>query len=138
MRTVALGVLALASGCGSKPTPKPPPAELEITGPASFAGSWVTDDDMSFFYRLTITADGQYTLVIDRGKLSRCETKGTLVGGADPRQYTIPQAQYTCDAPATTVALDVAIRSFTGEKLVVESSGSARTYSRAPENPTQD
>lgn len=91
---------------------------------------------MSFGYRLTITTDGQYMLVIDRGKLSRCETKGTLVAGSDPRSYTIPQAQHTCDAPATTIALDVTIRSFTGANLVVETSGSGtgRTYTRAPDN----
>lgn len=136
MRLVCLGVLA--SGCGSPPPPKPPPAQLEITGPASFAGRWVTADDMDFGYSLEITTEGGYTEVIDRGKLSRCETTGTLVIGTTPRRYTIPQAKVICDGPAASVALDVEITSFTGPQLVVQtmSGGTARkrTYARAPEN----
>lgn len=137
MRLLSLLVVAsacVASACGSKPTPKPPPAELEITGPESLAGRWVADDDMDFYYQLTITRDGTYSLIVDRGKLSRCEQSGLLVAGADARHYTIPQAKVTCD-PVT--ALSITIKSFTGTNLVVETSseGTAqtRTYTRGPE-----
>lgn len=133
---MSLGLVLCA--CGSKPTPKPPPAELEITGPASFAGVWVADDDMSFGYRLEIGADGAYRQVTDRGKLSKCEMKGTLVAGVDARHYTIPAAQVTCDGPAASAAIEIAITSFTSEHLVVQTStggdAQARTYTRAPTN----
>lgn len=140
MNRVAIPMMALAvaCGCGSKPTPKPPPAELEIAGPASFAGRWVANDDLDFGYQLTITADGAYTLTVDRGKLSRCETAGTLLAGSDARHYSMPQARVTCDGPPGSAAIDVAIASFTGDRLVVETSseGTAqrRTFARAPEN----
>ncbi len=111
---------------------------MEVTGPASVAGRWVADDDMDFGYTLTIGADGGYALVIDRGKLSRCETTGTLVAGADARHYTLPQAKHTCDGPTTMVALEVEIASFTGEQLVVRETGGPTprrwTFRRAPEN----
>jgi hypothetical protein len=127
-------VVALASGCGSTPAPKPLPAELEITGPESLAGRWVAGDDMDFYYQLTITADGTYSLVVDRGKLSRCEQSGLLVRGEDARHYSILQPRVTCDPVS---ALSITIKSFTGMNLVVQTSidgtTQTRTYMRGPE-----
>jgi len=48
------------------------------------AGTWVTSDDLDPFYELTIRADGDFELVIDRGKRGRCVTHATLVQ-AKPR-----------------------------------------------------
>jgi len=130
-------VLSLCA-CGSKPTPKPPPAQLEITGPASFAGRWVADDDMDFGYSLEVGADGAFVLVMDRGKLGRCEQKGTLAVGSDPRSYKIAYAKDTCDREYGGGTIDIAIASFTGGELVVVTTfaGTAqrRTYARAPES----
>jgi hypothetical protein len=127
-------VLALASACGSKPTPKPSPAELEITGPESLVGRWVADDDMDFYYQLTITADGTFSLIVDRGKLSRCEQSGLLTRGEDTRHYTIPQPKVTCES---VTSMSIAIKSFTGMNLVVETTtdgtSQTRTYMRGPE-----
>ncbi len=135
MQRVAIVLVVALSGCGSKPTPKPPPAELEITGPESLVGRWVADDDMDFYYQLTITADGTYSLIVDRGKLARCEQKGLLVVGQDTRHYTITQPKLTCDEPVA--AMDIGIKSFTGFQLVIETTmnGTAqtRTYTRGPE-----
>jgi hypothetical protein len=129
---------AIVSACGSKPTPKPPPAELEITGPASFAGRWVADDDMDFGYSLEIGADGAFLLAIDRGKLGRCEQKGTLAAGTDARSYKIAFAKNTCDPEYAGGTIDIAIASFTGSALVVVTTfaGSAlrRTYGRDPKS----
>lgn len=130
--------LALTSvGCGSKPTPKPPPAEMTIEGPASFAGRWVADDDLDFGYSLTVGADGAFVLSIDRGKLGRCEQKGTLAAGSDPRSYKIAFVKDTCDPEYSGGTIDIAIASFTGSALVVVTTfaGTAqrRTYARAPD-----
>jgi hypothetical protein len=134
MRGVAMSLVLVLSACGSKPTPKLPPAELEITGPESLVGRWVADDDMDFYYQLTITRDGAYSLIVDRGKLARCEHTGLLVVGADTRHFAIVQPKVTCDEPA---ARAIAITSFTGASLVVETSANGstttRTYSRGPE-----
>jgi hypothetical protein len=135
MQRVAVLLVAVLSGCGSKPTPKPPPAEVEITGPESLVGRWVADDDMDFYYQLTITADGTYSLIVDRGKLARCEQKGLLAVGQDTRHYTITQPKLTCDE--AIAAMDIHIKSFTGFHLVIETTmdGTAqtRTYTRGPE-----
>lgn len=127
----------IASACGSKPTPKPPPAQLAITGPASFAGRWVTDDDLDFGYSLQVSADGGYLLVVDRGKMGRCEQKGALVGTADPRRYQIAFVKDTCDPEYTGGTIEIAVASFTADELVLVTTFAGtplrRTYARAPE-----
>jgi hypothetical protein len=130
-----LGCLVVAS-CAKPPPPKPPQAELEITGPASFAGSWVTDDDMDRGYRLVIDQTGKLVLTIDRGKMGRCEQKGTLETGADPRSYRIVYTKNTCDPQYGGTPLEIKIASFTGAALalVITGDGAERrpVYTRDP------
>ncbi|MFN0247195.1 MAG: hypothetical protein ACKV2T_09805 [Kofleriaceae bacterium] len=137
MHGVAIVSLAvLASACGSKPTPKSPPAELEIAGPASFAGAWVADDDMDFGYVLEVGVGGAFRIAMDRGKLGRCEQKGTLVSGDDPRSYKIAYEKNTCDPDYAGGTIDIAIASFTRDALVVVTTFAGtslrRTYTRLP------
>lgn len=124
-----LGVIA-SCGCGSKPTPKPPPAELEITSPASFAGRWVADDDMAFGYALEIGADGAFLLTMDRGKLGKCEQKGTLAAGADTHHYKIAFEKNTCDRDYAGGTVDIVIESFTRGSLVVATTFAGTTTRR--------
>ena len=127
------------AACAKPPPPKPPPAELEITGPASFAGSWVTDDDMDRGYTLVIDLAGKLVLTIDRGKMGRCEQKGTLEKGADPRSYRIAYTKDTCNPPAAgPTPLAIKIVSFTGGALalVITGDGTERrpVYTRDPKS----
>ena len=132
-----LGCLVIAS-CAKPPPPKPPPAELEITGPASFAGSWVTDDDMDRGYNLVIDPAGKLVLTIDRGKMGRCEQKGTLEVGANPRTYRIVYTKNTCNPDYGGTPLEIKITSFTGAQLalVITGDGAERrpVYARDPKS----
>jgi hypothetical protein len=135
-------LVALLLGCGGKPPPKKPPAELAVDNPASIAGEWVVDDDMGFFYKLSIAADGAVTRRIDRGKLAPCEETGKLAAGDKPKSFTLAMSKDTChpDAANATVAVEVA--SFTGDALtlvVTTSTGpERRTYRRrTAQQPTQ-
>ena len=126
-------VLALVVGCGQKAKPAPPPAELEVTGPASIAGDWVADDEMSWSYRLSIKADGTLVGQIDRGKLPRCDREGTLTGTG--KQLQLAMTKNTCEqalAHAGTGQLEVA--SFTGNAMTVvvtiDGKPERRTYTR--------
>lgn len=135
MRWVVLALLAL--GCGQKAQPTPPPAELQVTGIASFAGEWVADDEMSWSYALTIQPDGKLVGKVDRGKLPRCEREGTLTPGDSARTFKLAMTKNTCEqliAHAGTAKLEVA--SFTGNAMtiVVTTDGvpERRTYTRRP------
>lgn len=135
MRSLVLAVLAAA--CGSKAKPAPPPAEVDVTGVASFAGEWVADDNMSWSYALTIRPDGTLMGKIDRGKLPRCEREGTLAPSGAARRFKLVMTKNTCEqaiAHAGTAELEVA--SFTGNALtvVVTTDGvpERRTYTRRP------
>src|SRR5688572_27880023 len=99
LRSTAMAAWTLASvlpACGKPPPPRPPPAELEITGPASFAGSWVADDDLSWGYTLAVAPDSKIYLVIILGQVGRCDQKGVLQPGPDPRTYQVVYEKNTC------------------------------------------
>jgi hypothetical protein len=120
--------------CGAKAKPQPPPAELEVTGPASIAGDWVTDDDMSS-YALTIQPDGKLVGRIDRGKLPACDRVGVLTG--DGRKLALAMTKNTCeqaDPHPGNATFEVA--SFTGTALTIavtiDGSLERRTYTRRP------
>lgn len=136
MRWLACVVFMVA--CGGKPPPPPKAAELEVTGPASFAGSWVTADDLDWGYTLQVEPDGKLLLTIDRGKMGRCEQKGTLQPGANPRTYQIVYAKDTCNPDYGGTPLTLEIASFTGTVLTVAVTGAGkhttRTYQRDPKS----
>jgi len=135
-----LAVLVISS-CAKPPPPKPPAAELEVTGPASFAGSWVMSDDMDFGYTLVVRPAGQLVLTIDRGKMGRCEQKGTLAAGADARTYRIVYTKNTCNPDAGGTPMEIKILSFTGSALalLITGDGTERrpTYARDPKSAQQ-
>ena len=125
-------------GCGH---PAPPPTqtatELPVTGTATFAGSWVTSDDMDYGYRLVIATDGRFAVAVDRGKLGKCEQRGKLAAGADAKSYKLTLVTDSCSPTgAGGGSLAVTIPSYTGESLTlaytVGANETRRTYQRDP------
>ena len=128
--------LAVAA-CGHAPPPKHVAAEVSVTGVATLAGTWVTNDDMDWGYRLVLVPDGRFALAIDRGKLGHCEQRGRLAQAADPRSYTLTLTKDSCTPNgATGGSLPISIASYTGEALtisyVVGGGETRRTYQRDP------
>ena len=126
-------LFAALAACGQKAKPAPPPAELEVAGPASIAGEWVADDEMSWSYALSIKADGSLVGRIDRGKLPRCEREGTLSGTG--KQLQLAMTKNTCEqAHAHAGAGQLEVASFTGGTLTVvvtvDGKPERRTYTR--------
>ncbi len=127
----------MALGCGKPPPPKPPPAELEITGPASFAGSWVTDGELDWYYALTLGADGRYVMTVDRGTMGRCEQKGMLQAASDPRAYQLVYEKNTCTPELGGGPFEAKVESFTGATLTLAIDGVRRTFARDPKSVEQ-
>ncbi len=71
-------LLAVLVACSKPPPPKPPPAERAADQVADIAGRWVTSDAMDNSYSMTIEASGVIDVWIDRGKIGRCQQKGTI------------------------------------------------------------
>jgi len=134
-------VLLVIASCGSPPPPKAPDPEIEVAGPATFAGSWVTDGELDWGYNLAIDPQGRYLLTIDRGKMGKCEQKGVLAAGADPRSYSLVFTKNTCDPEAGGRTLAIKVASYTGTTLalVVTGDGVERrpTYTRDPKSAQQ-
>jgi hypothetical protein len=131
-------------GCGSKPAPRQPPAiEQPVTGVASIAGDWVTDDDedeLASSYALVIARDGKLTRTVDRGKLPRCEQVGTLSAAEGERKFTLVLTKNTCgEGVAGSGVVRVGVSSFTGDRLGVWFGDDAglgvefQTYERRPQ-----
>jgi len=135
-----LAIFVIAS-CAKPPPPKPPAAEVDVSSPASFAGSWVMSDEMDFGYALVIAPTGQLVLTIDRGKMGRCEQKGMLEAGADPRTYRIAYTKNTCNPEVGGTPLEIKILSLTDSELalLITGDGTERrpTYTRDPKSAKQ-
>jgi hypothetical protein len=136
MRPV-IAVLVLAAACGPPPRKPAPPAEIPIEGPQTFAGTWLTNDDLDWFYRLVVVADGRFALVIERGKMGTCEQAGTLVQGKSPETFLLTLTKDTCSKIGPTGgALTIAVPSYTGGALtlayLVGDGVVKRTYTRDP------
>jgi hypothetical protein len=131
-------LVIVAAGCGHPaPAPTHTATELPVTGTATFAGAWVTSDDMDWGYRLVIAGDGRFTVVVDRGKLGRCEQRGKLAAAADPKSYKLTLVTDSCSPTgAGGGSLAVTIPSYTGESLTlaytVGTTETRRTYQRDP------
>ncbi|MBA3459251.1 MAG: hypothetical protein H0T46_04775 [Deltaproteobacteria bacterium] len=137
MRLVLAALFLCA--CAQKAKPKPPPAEIAIEGTATFAGTWLTNDDLDWYYRLTVAPDGRLDLTVDRGKLGPCEQRGQLVPGKSLPTFILTLDKDTCtETGPTGGSLAVGIASYTGNQLVlaygVGTSTVQRTYVRAPQS----
>lgn len=133
-----IGILLVAA-CSHPPPKHVAAAEEPVTGAASFAGTWLMNDDMDWGYRLVLVPDGRFALAVDRGKGGPCEQRGRLAQQADPKHYTLTLTKDTCGNGAVGGALPVAIGSFTGDALtLVYSVGTTemhRAYQRDPKVP---
>ena len=130
---LAFAVILVA--CGTPPAHKPPPTELSADTLADVAGRWVANDDMDFGYAMTIDDKGGIDVWIDRGKLGRCEQKGTIQA-AQRRTFRVVYKVGECNPQAVGVPIDMKVASFTGGALTVVVGDQTRTYERAPEAST--
>lgn len=135
-----IACVVLAS-CGGPPPPKAPDPQVDVAGPESFAGSWVTDGELDWGYNLVLDAQGRYHLTIDRGKMGKCEKKGMLAQTADTKNYSLTFSKNTCEPGVAGVTLTIRIESFTGSELalVVTGDGTERrpVYRRDPKSVQQ-
>jgi len=123
--------LVLAA-CGGGQHKNPGPVELPAEKVADVAGVWVASDDMDWGYKMTITAPSTIDVWIDRGKMGRCEQKGTMASSS-PRVFRVTYTHGECNPQAVNIPIDMAISSFTGASLTVVVGDQKRTYTRAPQ-----
>ncbi|MBL9019730.1 MAG: hypothetical protein JNL83_36400 [Myxococcales bacterium] len=141
MRPV-IAVLLLAAACSTPPKKPAPPAEIPIEGPQTFAGTWLTNDDLDWLYRLIVVPDGRFALVVERGKMGSCEQQGNLVQGKSPETFLLTLTKDTCSKTGPTGgALTVSVPSYTGGALtlayLVGDDMVKRTYTRDPRSAKQ-
>lgn len=128
--------------CGHPPPKAPPPAEKTITGVGDLAGSWVTDDERGWFYRMQIDAKGAMTQRIERDKLAACEQKGALAIADSPKALSLTYAKNTCSQEFSEgTQVQVEVSSFTGQSLTLVITGyggtERRDYHRDPSSKPQ-
>lgn len=103
---------------------------------SDIAGRWAAADDMDWGYTMTIAANvsnssfGEIDVWIDRGKLGRCEQKGTITGRGS-RVFRVTYTRGECNPEAVNVPIDMTIASFTGASLTVVVAEQRRTYTRS-------
>jgi len=129
MRQLLWVVVGLV-GCGGAPAKKEAPKEHPVDRIGDLAGRWVSSNDMDEVYEMTIDAKGGIDVWIDRGKMGRCEQKGTIVALAD-KLVRVIYTKGECNPQAVRVPIDMLVTSFTGESLTVEVANQPRTYQRA-------
>ena len=132
MRQLLWVVVGLA-GCGGAPPKKEAPKELPVDRIGDLAGRWVSSNDMDELYEMTIDAKGGIDVWIDRGKMGRCEQRGTIVALAD-KLVRVIYTKGECNPQAVRVPIDMRVTSFTGESLTVEVANQSRTYQRAADD----
>lgn len=132
MRLPLSVVVGFCVGCGGTQARKEPPKELPVERIGDLTGRWVSSDEMDWSYEMTIDSKGGIDVWIDRGKMGRCEQKGTIVALAD-RLVRVIYTRGECNPQAVKVPVDMRVTSFTGESLTVEVASQARTYQRAPD-----
>jgi hypothetical protein len=141
MRLVFAALVVLAA-CSHGPAKKPPPEEIPIEGPQTFAGTWLTNDELDWFYRLIVMPDGRFGLVIERGKMGKCEQQGTLVAGKGPSTFILTLTKDSCSKTGPTGgALTLSVASYTGQALtlayLVGDDMVRRSYTRDPRSVKQ-
>jgi hypothetical protein len=124
-----IGVLA---ACGGSPKRAAAPVEMPAEKVADVAGTWVTSDEMDWGYKMTISPPSTIDVWIDRGKMGRCEQKGTLEA-TSPRVFRVVYTRGECNPQAVNVPIDMSVASFTGQNLTIVVGDQKRTYARAPQ-----
>jgi hypothetical protein len=127
----------LAAACGGKPPPKHAAAQLPVEGTRSLTGTWLTNDDMDWGYRLVLVPDGRFAMLVDRGKMGHCDQKGRLVQGDGPTTFILTLTKDSCsDSGAAGGSLTVSIPSLTDEAMTlmyrVGDAEVRRVYTRDP------
>ncbi len=141
LKTASIAAWVLAA-CAHAPAKKPPPEEIPIEGPQTFAGTWLTNDDLDWYYRLIIVPDGRFGLVIERGKMGKCEQQGKLAAGKGPSTFVLTLSKDTCSNTGPTGgSLTLSVASYTGDALVlaylVGEEMVKKTYTRDPKSVKQ-
>jgi|SRR5580692_8609423 hypothetical protein len=127
-----VSVASLVVACGHAPPPAPA-AEKPVGSFADLAGAWVRDDDMGWFYKLTLDGNGNLDQTIDRDQVGRCQQTGKLTAGDAPKRFKLALAKDTCTELGDAASTTVTVESFTGDKLVLVVGTARRAYHRAPE-----
>ncbi len=136
MRWSTLCVLVAA--CGSKPPPKHAPAQIPVNGTASIAGTWLANDEIDWFYRLSLVPDGRFALTIERGKMGTCEQRGVLTQGNGPSAFQLRLTKDSCAPDGTPLGgeLLLSVPSYTGDAMtimyLVGNTQVRRSYTRDP------
>jgi hypothetical protein len=125
-----LTLLVLLVACSKPPPPKAPVTEQGADTVADVAGRWVTSDDMDWSYSMTIEAAGSIDVWIDRGKMGRCEQKGTIAADG-ARSFRVTYTRGECNPAAVGMPIEMMIASFTGNTLTIVVGDQRRTYTRA-------
>ncbi len=139
MRWMLVGLLVAA--CGNTPPPRHAPPEIPVTGTATIAGTWLTNDEVDWFYRLLVAPDGRFELTIERGKMGTCEQRGRLAAGKGPSAFLLTLTKDSCAPDGTPLGggLLVSVPSYTGEALtlmyLVGDTQIRRSYTRDPKLP---
>jgi hypothetical protein len=124
-------VLLIATACSKPPPPKAPPKEQAADTVADIVGRWVADDDLDWGYSMTIAPAGTIDVWIDRGKMGRCEQRGTIEA-AGSRTFTVTYTHGDCNPQAVGVPIEMHISAFDGSSLTVLVGNEHRTYTHAP------
>jgi len=117
-------LIAMLISCAHAPPPPPAP-QLPITGAGALAGRYTAGNDLDWGFFLTIDDRGVMDLIIDRGKMGRCERKGALVPGADDHTFDLAFTKDECEREHAGAPLQVHVDSFTAAELVLHTTGTS-------------
>ncbi len=125
MRALAVAVvvdlvLLGTAACSHPPPPPPPAAEKPVTQLADLAGQWVANDQLDWFYKLTIGGDGEVSLLVDRDKMGRCELHAHALRGATAPSFELEVSLDECHRDRPPGPLELRVSSFDGTHAVIE------------------
>ena len=123
-RAVALAIAVAAclagAACSHPPPPPPPPAQQPVTRLADLAGQWVANDQLDWFYKLTIGRDGDLVLAVDRDKMGRCELHAHALRDARPPSFELEVSLDECHRDRTAGTIELRVPSYDGHHAVIE------------------
>ncbi len=130
----------LVAACGHAPPPKVEGTEEPVTGPETLIGTWLTNDELDWLYRLTILPDGRFVMKVERSKMGSCEQRGTIAHYGEGASFLLTLTRDTC-SKSEGGSLPFTIPSFTGNAMTLAYKvGTAKTkrfYTRDPKFPRQ-